>query len=85
VSAQTIYNWRRQDTVDRGQVPGLSSAEQAELKIARRRIAQLEDKLAVIRRANELLKAQVMSPKDGSAISVPMASTLGGCFHHQES
>ena len=66
VSAQTVYNWRRQDAVDRGEVPGLSSAEQAELKAARRRIAQLEDELAVIRRANELLKAQVVSPKDGS-------------------
>jgi transposase-like protein len=66
VSAQTIYTWRRQDAVDRGEVPGLSSGEQAELKAARRRIAQLEDELAVIRRANELLKAQVVSPKDGS-------------------
>jgi transposase-like protein len=66
VSAQTIYNWRRQDAIDRGEVPGLSSVEQAELKAARRRIAQLEDELAVIRRANELLKAQVVSPKDGS-------------------
>jgi transposase len=66
VSAQTIYNWRRQDAIDRGEVPGLSSVELAELKAARRRIAQLEDELAVIRRANELLKAQVVSPKGGS-------------------
>jgi transposase-like protein len=66
VSAQTIYNWRRQDEIDRGQVPGLSSAEQAELRAARRWIAQLEDELAVTRRANELLKAQVVSPKGDS-------------------
>lgn len=66
MSAQTIYNWRRQEAIDRGEVPGLSSAGQAELKAARLRIAQLEDELAVIRRANELLKAQVVSPKDGS-------------------
>jgi transposase-like protein len=66
VSAQTIYTWRRQDAIDRGDVPGLSSAEQVELKAARRRITQLEDELAVTRRANELLKAQVVSPKDGS-------------------
>lgn len=66
VSAQTVYNWRRQDAIDRGQSPGLTSAEQAELKAARRRIVQLEDELAVTRRANELLKAQVVSPKDGS-------------------
>ena len=66
VSAQTIYNWRRQDAIDRGEAAGLSSLGQAELRAARRRIAQLEDELAVTRRANELLKAQVVSPKDGS-------------------
>lgn len=66
VSAQTIYNWRRQDAIDQGAAPGLSSAEQAELRAARGRIAQLETELAVTRRANELLKAQVVSPKDGS-------------------
>lgn len=66
MSAQTIYNWRRQDAIDRGEAAGLSSLEQAELRAARRRIAQLEDELAVTRRANELLKAQVVSPKDGS-------------------
>jgi len=62
----TVYTWRKQDQIDRGETPGLSSTEQAELRVARRRIAQLEDELAVIRRANELLKAQVVSPKDGS-------------------
>ena len=51
VSAQTIYNWRRQDAIDRGLVPGLSSTEQAELKAAKRRIAELETELAVTRRA----------------------------------
>ncbi len=66
VSAQTIYNWRRQDAIDRGLAPGLSSTEQAELKAAKRRIAELETELAVTRRANELLKAKVVSPKDDS-------------------
>jgi transposase-like protein len=66
VSGQTIYNWRKQDAIDQGQAPGLSSAEQAELRAARRRITELETELAVTRRANELLKAQVVSPKDGS-------------------
>ncbi|CAN5741729.1 hypothetical protein BH23ACT4_BH23ACT4_04960 [soil metagenome] len=27
VSAQTIYTWRKQDQIDRGEVAGLSSAE----------------------------------------------------------
>jgi transposase-like protein len=66
VSAQTIYNWRRQDAIDRGEAAGLTSSEQAELKAARRRFAELENELAVTRRANELLKARVVSPKDGS-------------------
>lgn len=66
VSAQTIYNWRRQDAIDRGEAPGLTSLEQAELRAARRRIMELEAELAVTRRANELLKARVVSPKDGS-------------------
>ena len=63
VSTQTIYNWRKQELVDTGQAPGLSTAEQAELVAARRRITKLETELAVTRRANELLKAQVVSQK----------------------
>lgn len=63
VSDQTIYNWRRQDAVDRGVEPGLPSSEKEELRAARRRIADLETELAVTRRGNELLKAQVLSPK----------------------
>ena len=66
VSAQTIYSWRRQDAIDRGDASGLTSSEQAELKAARRRIRELESELAVTRRANELLKARVVSPKDDS-------------------
>ena len=63
VSDQTIYNWRHQDAVDRGLEPGLTSSEKEELRAARRRIAELETELAVTRRANELLKAQVVTPK----------------------
>jgi len=66
ISDQTIYNWRKQHLIDIGDRPGLSSRESAELSAARRRITQLETELAVTRRANELLKQQVVSPKDGS-------------------
>ena len=31
ISDQSIYTWRRQDRIDRGLVPGLSSGERAEL------------------------------------------------------
>jgi len=38
VSSQPIFNWRRQEMIDTGQAPGLSSPEQAEL--FRRRLWQ---------------------------------------------
>ncbi len=66
VSDQTIYNWRRQELIDTGQAPGLTSTEAGELTAARRRIRELEAELAVTRRANELLKEKVVSPKGGS-------------------
>lgn len=65
ISEQTIYTWRRQDRIDRGLVPGLTSAEKAELTAAKKRIADLEAELAVSRRAVDLLKEEV-SPKGGS-------------------
>lgn len=65
ISNQTIYTWRRQDRIDRGLEPGLSSAEKAELVAARKRIRELETELAVHRRATELLKEQA-DPKGGS-------------------
>jgi len=66
VSEQTIYNWRRQELIDTGQASGLTTSETAELAAALRRIRELETELAVTRRANELLKDQVTSPKGGS-------------------
>ena len=71
VSDQTIYNWRRQDAVDRGVEPGLTSSEKEEPRAARRRITDLEAELAVTKRANELLKAQVVSAGDASKRSRP--------------
>ncbi|WP_420611463.1 transposase [Candidatus Spongiisocius sp.] len=71
VSDQTIYNWRRQDAIDRGTEPGLTSSEKEELRAARRRIVELETELAVTKRANELLKAQVVTAGDGTKRSKP--------------
>ena len=65
VSDQSIYTWRRQELIDRGELPGLSSAERGELRAARLRIRELETELAVHRRAAELLKESVL-PKDAS-------------------
>lgn len=65
VSDQSIYSWRRQELIDRGELPGLSSSEREELRVARRRIRELETELAVHRRAAELLKEEVR-PKGAS-------------------
>lgn len=62
ISEQTIYVWRRQELIDTGQLPGTTSAENAELVAARRRIAELETEVAIHRRAAELL-GEVVAPK----------------------
>ena len=65
ISEQSIYTWRRQDRIDKGLEPGLSSTEKSELTAAKRRIAELEAELAIHRRASELL-GKVVPPKGGS-------------------
>ena len=65
ISAESIYTWRRQDRIDRGLQPGLTSAERSEVTAAKRRIAELEAELAIHRRASELL-GKVVPPKGGS-------------------
>jgi transposase-like protein len=65
ISEQTIYYWLRQDRIDRGLEPGLTTPEQAELRAAKARIAELEAELAIHRRASELL-GKVVPPKGGS-------------------
>ena len=65
VSAQSIYTWRRQDRIDKGLEPGLTSGEKAELVAARKRISELETELKVARRSSELLK-EATPPKGGS-------------------
>jgi transposase-like protein len=65
ISEQTIYVWRRQRLIDSGQLPGTTTAENAELAMARRRIAELEAEVKIHRRAAELL-GETTSPKGGS-------------------
>jgi hypothetical protein len=68
VSDQSISAWRRQELIDRGELPALSSLEGEELRAATRRIGELETELAVHRRAAERLKESVPS-KGGSSRS----------------
>jgi len=72
VSDQTIYTWRNQELVDRGERPGTTSTELEELRRARRRIAALEAELAATKRANELLK-EAVPPKGRFAVVQQMA------------
>ncbi len=65
LSAQCIYTWRKQQLIDRGQLPGITSTDHAELVAARKRIAELEDELAIHRRATALL-GEVVPPKGGT-------------------
>ncbi len=63
VSEATIYNWLKQERIDRGEQQGLSTEGQMELAAARRRIRQLETELAVSRKVNEVFLEQDLPPK----------------------
>jgi len=63
VSEATVYNWLRQDRVDRGELDGLSTDQALELGAAKRRIRQLETELAVARKVNEVFLAEGIHPK----------------------
>jgi hypothetical protein len=50
----TAYRWVRQDGIDRGELVGTPSVENAELRAARRRITELDAELVTVKRATEL-------------------------------
>lgn len=60
--SQTIYVRLRQAGIDAGPGPGITSADQAELVAARRRIVELETELAVTKRVVELV-TEAVPPK----------------------
>ncbi|MBF6341059.1 transposase [Nocardia abscessus] len=65
ISDQTIYTWRRQEEIDTGRASGMNRAEQAELAAAKRRIRELEQEVAILKRARELLREEP-DPKGSS-------------------
>jgi transposase InsO family protein len=73
ISDQTIYAWRRQDRIDRGVQPGLTTGERTELAAANRKIAALEAELAAAKRALEILEP-VVPPKGRYAAIRVMAA-----------
>jgi transposase-like protein len=66
MSDATIYNWLKQEKIDRGEVEGLSTDQALELAAAKRRIKQLETELAVSRKVNEVFLEGDLPPKDSS-------------------
>jgi transposase-like protein len=65
ISDQTIYDWRRQELIDTGQLPGLNRAELSELSAANKRIRELETEVAILKRARVLLR-EPHDPKGGT-------------------
>lgn len=63
VSAAAIHGWVRQDKIDRGELPGVSTPENAELKKAKRRIRELEMEVEILRRASKILGDERPHPK----------------------
>jgi transposase len=63
ISAAALHNWVRQDRIDRGEIPGLTSRESAELARAKKRIRELELEVEILRRASKILGAGHHDPK----------------------
>lgn len=59
----TLAKWLRQDDIDHGRRPGITSKESAELRAARRRIRELETELAIIRQAAKFLGEDKPRPR----------------------
>jgi transposase len=59
----TLAKWVRQDRIDRGELPGVSTTESVELRAARRRIRELETELAIVRQAAKFLGEDRPRPK----------------------
>ncbi|MBC7631310.1 MAG: transposase [Flavobacterium sp.] len=63
ISAGCLHNWLKQDRIDRGEVSGSPTTEPAELRAAKKRIRELETKLAIIRQAAKFLGEDKPHPK----------------------
>jgi transposase len=63
MSEVTIYNWLKQERIDRGEAEGATTSQQLELAAVKRRVRQLETELAVARKVNEVFLNEGVSPK----------------------
>jgi transposase-like protein len=58
-----LYNWVRQDRIDRGEVAGVATTESAELRRARKRIRELELQVEILTKASAFLAEERPHPK----------------------
>ena len=63
ISAAALHKWVRQDQVDRGERPGLTTTESAQLSKANKRIRQLEAEVESLRTAATLFGENRPAPK----------------------
>ena len=63
MSAATIHNWVRQDQIDRGERPGITTPESMKLAKANKRIRQLETEVEFLKVAAKLLGEDRPGPK----------------------
>ena len=63
ITPACLHGWVKQDRIDRGEIPGVSTAESRELRKAKRRIRELEDEVEILRRANAMLGSVAQHPK----------------------
>lgn len=63
VSAAALHKWVRQDQIDRGERPGVTTPETEELSKAKKRIRQLETEVEILKIAAKLLGEDRPGPK----------------------
>jgi transposase-like protein len=59
VPQATVFRWRLQDQIDRGERDGRTSVERGELAAAHRRIRELEAELDLVKKAASLFEEGV--------------------------
>jgi len=73
ITTETLYRWRRQALIDAGERPGVKSYDADPLATARRRIAELEAELELVKAASalfeELEEGDKTSPKGSTRLS----------------
>jgi putative transposase len=75
ITQATVFRWVRQDRIDRGEIAGTPTAESAELRAARCRIAELESELVTVKRASALFSERtVVRPKELCVIVATLAA-----------